>query len=108
MDVVLNGKLACHDEAGLINACEMMCEVNSTKVRADVLYLNRRGYPCRRYRPCCIEYWEHGKVKSFNVFGNGFVAEWVWDVLRSCYSGTDVYVSWWDYDMPRSHAVRYL
>lgn len=43
MDVVLNDKIACHDEAGLINACEMMREMNSTIVRADVLYLNRKG-----------------------------------------------------------------
>ena len=43
MDTVLNDKIACHGEAGLINACEMMSKVNSIKIRADVKYLNRKG-----------------------------------------------------------------
>lgn len=94
MNTVLNGKLACYGEAGLIRACEMMSKVNSTKVRADVQYLNRKGYPCRRYRPCCIEYWDFGKIKSFNVFGDGFVSEWIVNVLRSYYTNFGVYVNW--------------
>lgn len=108
MNTVLNEKIACYGEAGLIRACEMMRKVNSTKVRADVLYLNRKGYPCRRYRPCCIEFWEFGKNKSFNVYGDGFVSEWVAGVLCSHYSNSDVHVYWFDYDIPRSHAVSYL
>ena len=108
MNVVFNDKLACHGEMGLIYACEMMREVNSTKVCADVVYLNRKGYPCRRYRPCQIEYWEFGESKSFNVFGDGFVSAWIVDVLRSHYRNSDVYVECWKYDTPRSHAVRYL
>lgn len=108
MDTVFNEKLACHGEAGLITACEMMREVNSTKVRADVLYLNRKGYPCRRYRPCCIEFWHFGKSKSFNVFGDGFVSEYVVSVLQSHYIDTDVHVNWFDYDTSRSQAVSYL
>ena len=43
MDTVFNDKIACHGEAGLINACEMMSKVNSIKIRADVKYLNRKG-----------------------------------------------------------------
>ena len=108
MDVVLNDKLACYGEVGFIRACEMMRAVNSTKVRADVVYLNRKGYPCCRYRPCCIEYWEFGESKSFNVYGDGFVSDWVANVLRQYYNGTDVYVRRWEYDTPRSHAVSYL
>lgn len=106
MNTVFNEKLACYGEAGLINACEMMCKVNSTKVRADVLYLNSKGYPCRRYRPCCIEFWEFGNSKSFNVYGDGFVSEWVVSVLRSHYGDSDVDVNWLEYYTPRSHAVR--
>lgn len=106
MDVVLNENIACHDAAGIINACEMMRDVNTTKVRADVVYLNRRGYPCSRYRPCTIEFWHFGDSQSFNVYGDGFVAEWVVGVLREHY--TDVFVGWWPYDTPRSGAVTHL
>ena len=108
MDTVFNGKIACHGEGGLINACEMMRKVNSTKVRSDVMYLNRKGYPCRRYRPCCIEYWEFEKSKSFNVFGDGFVAEWVVNTLRAHYINTDVHVNWFEYDAASSQCVSYL
>ena len=108
MNVVINEKLACHDEAGLIYACELMRNVNSTKVRADVLYLNRKGYPCRRYRPCCIEYWEFGSYKSFCVYGDGFIAKWAVKVLRSHYCNSGVWVDCGKYDTPRSHVVRYL
>lgn len=108
MNVVLNDKIACHDEAGLIYACEMMREKNSTKVRADVLYLNRRGYPCRRYRPCCIEFWHIGDYQSFNVYGDGFVAEWCAQALGFFYGGTEVNVGLADYDTPRSGCVTYL
>lgn len=104
MDTLLNDKIVCHDEAGLIRACEMMRKVNSTKVRADVLYLNRKGYPCRRYRPCCIEFWEFGKSKSFNVYGDGFIAEWAASVLNSHYSESDIHVYLFEYYTPRSHA----
>lgn len=107
MDTVFNDKIACHGEAGLINACEMMREVNCTKVRADVMYLNRKGHPCRRYRPCCIEFWEFGKYKSFNVYGDGFVSKWVASVLASHYSDTDVHVYCFGYDTPRSLAARF-
>ena len=108
MDVVLNEKIVCHDAVGLINACEMMRVVNSTKVRADVLYLNRKGYPCRRYRPCVIEFWHFGDSQSFNVYGDGFVAEWCALELDFFYNGTEVNVGWYDYDTPRSGAVSYL
>lgn len=108
MDVVLNEKIACHDEPGLIYACELMRDVNSTKVRADVLYLNRKAHPCRRYRPCCIEFWHFGDSQSFNVYGDGFVAEWVVDALRFFYDGLGIFVGWWPYDTPRSETVRYL
>lgn len=108
MNVVLNDKMVCRGETDLINVCEMMERFNSTKVRVDVVYQNRRGYECRRYRPCCIEFWDFGTNKSFNVFGDGFVSEWVVSVLRSHYSGSDVHVNWFDYDVPRSHAVSYL
>lgn len=108
MDVVLNEKIACHDSAGLVYACELMREVNSTKVRADVLYLNRRGYPCRRYRPCVIEFWHIGDSQSFNVYGDGFVAEWVVSVLREHYGALGIFVGWWPYDTPRSGAVTHL
>lgn len=109
MDVVINKKVACHDAAGLINACDMMREKNSTKVRADVLYLNRRGYPCRRYRPCEIDFWDYGTGnRSFNVYGDGFVAEWVVSVLREHYGALGIFVGWWPYDTPRSGAVTHL
>lgn len=109
MDVVLNEKLACHDAVGLVYACEMMRDVNSTKVRADVLYLNRRGYPCRRYRPCTIDFWDYGMGnKTFNVYGDGFVAEWVAGVLREHYGALGIFVGWWPYDTPRSGAVTRL
>ena len=108
MDTVFNDKIACYGEAGLINACEKMRNINSTKVRADVKYLNRKGYPCRRYRPCCIEFWDFGKIKSFNVFGDGFVSEWIVEVLRSHYSDKNVYVNWFEYDTARSSVVSYL
>lgn len=108
MDVVLNEKIACHNEAGLIYTCEKMREMNSTKVRADVLYLNRRGYPCRRYRPCCIEFWHFGDSQSFNVYGDGFVAEFCALALDFFYRGTEVKVGWFDYDTPRSNVMCYL
>lgn len=108
MNVVMNEKLACAGADGLINACEMMRKKNSTKVRADVVYLNRKGYPCRRYRPCCIEYWDFGDSESFNVYGDGFVSEWIMNVLSNHYGHSGLFVGWWDYDTPRSGCCAYL
>lgn len=77
----------------------MMRKKNSTKVR---------GYPCRRYRPCCIEYWHFGDSESFNVYGDGFVSERVVDALRSHYEHLGVLVGWWNHDTPRSGCCAHL
>lgn len=104
---VFNGKVTAFESVGVRTVIDMMFDVNSTKVRADVKYLNSRGFATYSYSPCELCVWDYGPGhRSVNVYGDGKVAETLVDALNDAFSGTDVFVGWWDYDTPRSDCVR--